>query len=225
MCMAIGILFSQCDQKASQEDENLEEDSITSQMNQEIDAMASVQEELSEEQKVRNMYKNTSAVVFNVLVVSFDEVFKEEIKTLTASIGSGETTEKETKNLEVNVDDFSDDFKNKLDSGLVALDQYFDQLKTEDEEMYNKIFANEKMQKGVLIAENYDLPEGFAPLHENLDEEEITRYVIQLAANSESQADPLSLYMAEVMQWFGEVSNELESDPEIKAYMEAARQS
>lgn len=219
--LAITVFFSQCGPKTNQEDETQSEDSISSVMDAEIDALAT--EVPSEEQKVRNMYRNASAVVFNVLVVSFDEIFKEEAKTLTASIGSlsSEASEEEVEEVDEKIDGFSDEFKQKLDSGLVALDEYFDKLKTEDEEMYNKIFEREKMKAGPSIAENYELPTGFRPLHENLDEAEITRYVVRLVANSNDNNDPLNQYMTEVMQWFSEVSNELDADPEIKAYIES----
>jgi hypothetical protein len=194
-------------------------------MDAEIDAMATLEEELSEDQMVRNMYRNTSAVVFNVLVVSFDKIFKEEAKTLTASISSlsAETSKEEVAEVDSQIDGFSEDFRNKLDSGLVAMDDYFDKLKTEDAEMYNKIFDREKMKTGPSISENYELPTGFRPLQNNLNEAEITRYVVRLVANSDDNNDPLNQYMTEVMQWFSEVSNELDTDPEIKEYIESLR--
>jgi len=221
--LAIALFFSQCGPKSNQEEDTQSEDSISSAMDAEIDAMATLEEELTEDQMVRNMYRNTSAVVFNVLVVSLDKTFKEEAKTLTASISSisTETSNEEVAEVDSKIDGFSDDFRNKLDSGLVAMDDYFDKLKTEDSEMYNKIFDREKMKSGLSISANYKLPTGFRPLQNNLDEAEITRYVVRLVANSDDNDDALNQYMTEVMQWFSEVSNELDADPEIKEYIES----
>ncbi len=225
MFLAIALFFSQCGPKNSQEDESQSEDSITSTMEAEIDALA-IEEELTEDEKVRNMYKNTSAIAFNVLVVSFDQIFKDEAKTLTASISSlsTEASDEEVAAVDSKIEDFSDDFKNKLDSGLVAMEDYFDKLKSENEEVYNQIFDRETMKAGISIADNYQLPKGFKPLHQNLDQHEVTRYVVRLVANSNDNTDPLNQYMTEVMQWFNQVSNELDADPEISTYIESLKE-
>ncbi len=223
MLLAIAFIFSQCDTKKQQEDQNSPEDSISSEMNSEIDAVAAIDQQLTEEQKVQNMYKNATSVIFNVFMVSYNDVIKDQAKTLTASFGEINSEEHATsvEEIDAKIENFSDEFQNKLDSGFVQQETYFNQMKTENEEIYNKIFSNETMKEGLVIAEHYEFPAGFGPLYENMDEKAIARYVVRVVATSNDKDDVVNQYMSEVMQWYSQVNKELEEDPEINDYMES----
>jgi len=226
MLLAIAFIFSQCDTKTQQEDQNSPEDSISSEMNTEIDAVATIEEELTEEQKLQNMYKNATSVIFNVFMVSYNDVIKEQAKTLTASFGevNSEKSTTDVDEIDAKIENFSDEFQNKLDSGLIQQEAYFNQLKTENVEVYNKMFTNETMKEGLVIAEHYEFPAGFGPLHKNMDEKAIARYVVRLVATSNDKDDVVNQYMSEVMQWYSQVNKELEEDPEINEYLESLNQ-
>ena len=218
--LATIILFSQC-QKPANDENNSSEESVSTKIEADTRSMPVKEEELTPEQQARNLYKNTSSIMINVMMLAFNQSINDELKTITAAFGSldPEATEESIAEIDEIIDELPEEFLSMIDSATSDLDAQFNEIKLENEAVYNKMFKSEVMLQGISIADSYDLPAGFKPLSESLSKEEMRRYIVKLGGASENTDDVVVQYLTEVMEWLQTTVKELEADPEVNEYL------
>ncbi len=182
---------------------------------------------LTPEQKATNVYANTLTIFSGSMALAFNSAFKDLAEGIKTSINEAAGDKEAVNKLDAKIAELPDEISSKLQEMTGEMNKGFTEMKKTNPEIYNKMFKNELMQEGIDITTKYDLPEGFKPLSENLNEKEIKRYIVFIGAagNDQANADhPVIKTYQDLFAWFQKMGKELQKDPDIKAYMEEMKQ-
>ena len=197
---AFTFVFQACQNSGSTETTNEETVTTDTVATEEVvEEEVAIAEELTDDVKARNIYKNTTVILSGSMVISFGNILGDQAQAINEAFGTGNTAEIDAKIASLPAETMAklDDMKNKMDS-------VFDAMKTEHEAIYNKMFQHELMAEGIEIANKYELPEGFEPLTANMDETAMRRYIIKISSadpNGDATEDVILNMYKEIFEW------------------------
>lgn len=180
----------------------------------------SVKKALTLDQKAQNTFKNTTIVFTGSMVLAFSDAFKGQAQAFADAFVT-EMDEESIKTLDEQIAGLGEQTLKPLEEMITHMDDAFDNMAKENLTVYEKMFLHDVVKEGVAITEKYDLPTGFRPLSQNLNRNELKRYILKVSADGQNTEDPIIKTYIELFEWFQKVSEEFNADPEIQSFMES----
>ena len=182
-------------------------------VNKEAEAKPKIKK-LTPEEEAINLMKNTLGIFSGSLALAYNNAFQQSASSLAQAFSSGsvETIDSEIAKID-------EELIKQLNEMGNEMDKAFDKMKLADKAAYSKLFKHEVFKQGIEISKEHKLPKGFPPLSQNLNSDELKRYIVKISTASEDEGDPVIAMYTELMQWFQKADEELKKDPEIVALM------
>lgn len=173
---------------------------------------------LSAEDRAFNSFLNITMIYSGSMMVMFSGM-GESMNEILA--GDGTDSEK----IEKAMGSLNEELVNMVNEGLQDMAHQMDSIKTHNSEVYNRIFDRESMREMVAINDQFIVPRDFKKLDQNLDSNDILRYVMYLNLSgavdeqAEAEKSEIGKYLEEMMDKMQEVSADLEGDEELNRMM------
>jgi hypothetical protein len=170
-------------------------------------------EKLSNEQKGKNTFVNTTILATGTVLLSasedlpfdaadFKPFFEEKMKKADLA------------DLDRAIKDLGPDVFADIDELLEQMHSTMDDVKVVNPDIYANLFGGELMQKGVRITEKHKLPYGFLALSQELSPTEIHRYFIYFLANNDDTESSIFLIFNDLAKWVE--SDTFQNDADLK---------
>jgi hypothetical protein len=172
---------------------------------------------ISNEEKTKNAFDNTIKVTLCKYFISEDSVFiksKDELKEIINSADPKEMWNELDKKLSK----LGESVFSECEATFTLLEHHLSNIYAEEPDLSKKLFQNELMQQGSIIAEKYDLPAGLAPFCNPQDYSDVKRYAIYALTSDEE--NPVNQLITELSTWVEEAVDVLWNDEEISSLLE-----
>ncbi len=173
---------------------------------------------LSAEDRAFNSFLNITMIYSGSMMVMFSGM-GESMNEILAGDGS------DSEKIEKAMGSLNEELVSMVNEGLQDMAHQMDSIKTNNPEVFKRIFDRESMREMVAINDQFTIPKGFKKLDRNLDSKDILRYVMHLnlsgAVDEEAEAEKTEIgkYLGEMMDKMQEVSTDLEGDEELNRMM------
>lgn len=178
-----------------------------------------VVEELADDVKGRNIFVNTTAILTGSFLFMAPDAFggmKDGLKEAFGKFSNGEASADE---IDQKIATLPAELLKNMDEMKDALYNAYGGIQESHPAIYDKMFKHELMAEGIAIAESIELPAGFKPLTQNLDANDLRRYILKMQVDAESQDDAIIKGYQEVYKWMEKISAEFKADTEIATFL------
>ncbi|NJK72512.1 MAG: hypothetical protein HC842_05935 [Cytophagales bacterium] len=179
--------------------------------------------ELAYDEKAVNLFANTMSIFTGTMVLSFSQAFGQVAQGF-AGLG-GETARSKVDSAMAQI---PKEISLKIDTIANGIGSGLRQMKDSLPEVYERLFSDSIMQRGIDIAQNPELPDGFRSLTEPLSSEDIMAYITYISATSKAgktqdSSDVVMQTYGELFAWLQDVGKKFENDTEVQAVLKAKR--
>lgn len=184
-------------------------------------AVAEDSPDLSEDEQIQYLYTNTTFILMGTMFLYFSNAFQAIAADLAELFSEKLSKSIFDERFEEKLNSLPADLLDPIRSLFNMLQKTFDDLKTDDPALYQRIFRNPEVVAGLGIARKYSLPEGYQPLYTALTEAELRQYIALLASPAIIEANPehpvVRMY-TELTEWLQVSGESLQNDKEVSAF-------
>jgi hypothetical protein len=181
-----------------------------------ISACSGNSSNLSKEEKARNLYQNAITIMTGSMFASMGSMMGEASSAVMPYVAD---------TLEKVMNEKMKTFSNQMIGEMSKrMNQVLDSVKKAKPSVYSKLFTNQVMQDAVDKASKAELPKGFKPITENLNQEDLSRYVIYISLlykvdKAKAASDPVLKMYEETFKCFTKLEETFKGDPDMEAFL------
>ena len=166
------------------------------------------------------LYSNATVAFMGVIVVGMSDAFGGMAEGIADAFANSE----DAAEIDAKLESVQGEAIDKVLEMQGAINDALASINEEDATTYDKMFSGPTMHKGFDMVDNASIGAGFARFDEPMSPAEMKRWVIFLAQKDADETNPAYTHFQELMQWYSELNNEYQNDPDITTVTDRLRE-